>query len=160
MLAAVLSFIVLYSFLTSLKSPLSDHSHPLHRAMKMGTKIRTIISLVSIPVVMLEGIMILPDFWCGYLAVLLVDLASASMGGTGTTIVTDPKIEEVVRFWPTFAITMVEGFILSFLLLMISFFALLVIHGRDRRKGRLMPEPGIAGDLPEHQSPTSTPSRP
>jgi hypothetical protein len=37
-------------------------------------------------------------------------------------------------FLPVFTTTMLEGFIISFLLLMISFFALIVLQMRDRKK--------------------------
>jgi hypothetical protein len=37
-------------------------------------------------------------------------------------------------FLPVYATTMLEGFILSFLLLMISFFALIFLQMRDRKK--------------------------
>jgi hypothetical protein len=37
-------------------------------------------------------------------------------------------------FLPVFATTILEGFILSFLLLMIAFFALIFLQMRDRKK--------------------------
>jgi hypothetical protein len=40
----------------------------------------------------------------------------------------------VSGFVQIYATTMLEGLILSFLLLMISFFALIILQARDRRK--------------------------
>lgn len=148
MLAAVCTFILLYTFITSLRGPFSDAAHPLHRAMKIGTRIRAILSLISVPVALSDGILILPDFWCGYIAAILVNQVAMFAGSQHPIFDMGSDSGDRAEFFPTFAVTMVEGLILSFLLLMVSFFALLFIHARDRRKARL-----IQGDaLPVHSA--------
>ena len=58
----------------------------------------------------------------------------------------DPQNGDFV-FLPVFATTMLEGFILSFLLLMISFFAVLFLQMRDRRRGSLPMTPGTGNEF-------------
>lgn len=143
MVAAVCTFIVLYATLTSFDGPFSDPEHPLHRAMKTGTRIRAVISLVSVPLALLDGVFLLPDFWCGYYAAALVNVAAVFAGSPGDVFDMDRSNGDSSGFFATFAVTMVEGLILSFLLMMISFFALLFIHAKDRRKGRLRQGQGL-----------------
>lgn len=135
MLAAIATFILLYATLTSLHGPLSDPNHVFSRALKLGATIRAWISGLSLLLVPTEKLMMCaPDFWCGFLSFALLNRA-AELFHPGTNsfnffngTATDKG------FLPIYATTLLEGFILSFILLMISFFAVIFLQSRDRRK--------------------------
>jgi len=134
MLTAIATFIGLYSVITSLRGPLTDPNHMLSRALRLGAKLRAWISGLSL-LILPTGflIMFIPDFWCGMLAVSLLNGASRHLGMSGTFFRFD-RGDATGGFLPVFTTTMLEGFIISFLLLMISFFALIVLQMRDRKK--------------------------
>lgn len=132
MLAAIATFIVLYTVLTSLPGPLARQDHLLARSLKLGTRIRAIVTAVSMPLLAIKGGMVFtPDFWCGVAAILGINAIGQLLGHR-----TDPIDFEMgnAGFLPVFATTLLEGFILSFLLLLISFFALVYLQNRERRK--------------------------
>lgn len=139
MLFAIATFILLYATLISLSGPLVNENHVLSRSLKLGTKIRAWISGLSMFVVFTPAMSIAPDFWCGFISVMLTNslfrLAGSSvdvldLGGTNA------------GFLPVYITTMLEGFILSFLLLMISFFAVMFIQARDRKRVFEVADPG------------------
>lgn len=135
MFAAIATFIVLYSVITSLRGPFTDPNHILSRALKLGAKIRAWISgisLLALPTGFL--VMFTPDLWCGMLSINLVNMAARFFGASGPVFRPDASGARTAGFLPVFATTMLEGFILSFLLLMIAFFSLIVLQMRDRRK--------------------------
>lgn len=130
MLAAIGTFILLYATLTSLDGPLADERHVLSRALRLGSKIRVWISGISLFFAAIPPFMMfLPDFWCGFLASNIVNDAGRSFGFAGS-----PGWSQNTGFLKIYAITMLEGFILSFILAMISFFAVIYLQARDRRK--------------------------
>jgi hypothetical protein len=132
MLAAIATFIVLYTVLTSLPGPLSREDHLLARSLQLGTRIRAIVTAVSLPLLAIKGGMVFtPDFWCGVAAIFGINSIAHLFGHR-----TDPIDLQIGdgSFLPVFAVTLLEGFILSFLLLMISFFALVFLQVRERRK--------------------------
>lgn len=125
MFAAIFSFILIYSLLSTFLRPLSDERHLLHHAMRLGTKIRVWISVVSLVLVPMGYlVMFTPDYWCGWLSVNALNIVSRRLGsgddffnaglGQGTT--TD--------FGKVYVTTMLEGFILSGFLFLVCFFAL------------------------------------
>ena len=135
MLAAIGTFILLYATLTSLDGPLSDRNHVFSRALKLGAKIRAWISGLSLLLVPTEKLMMLtPDFWCGFLSVGLLNQAGQffNPGSNFFHLVSGTTTDK--GFLPIYATTLLEGFILSFILLMISFFAVIFLQSRDRRK--------------------------
>lgn len=75
--------------------------------------------------------MLTPDFWCGFLATSIVEKAGLFISPLGHG---GPAWVENTGFIKIYAITMLEGFILSFMLAMISFFAVIYLQARDRRK--------------------------
>ncbi|MES2658104.1 MAG: hypothetical protein V4689_05770 [Verrucomicrobiota bacterium] len=135
MLCAIVTFILLYAALTSLNGTLTDKSHVLSRALQLGTRIRAVISGISLFTLPTGiGMMISPDFWCGALAIHLLNLAAKALGGRWDFFQPYRSSEMPGDlFLPVFATTLLEGFILSFLLLMISFFAVMFLQARDRR---------------------------
>jgi hypothetical protein len=135
MLAAIGTFILLYATLTSLNGPLSDQNHVFSRALKLGATIRAWISGLSLLLLPTEKLMIFtPDFWCGFLSVgLLTRAAELFHAGTNHFNFFNGNAADK-GFLPIYATTLLEGFILSFILLMISFFAVIFLQARDRRK--------------------------
>lgn len=124
MICAIITFIFLYAAVTSFSEPLSDRQHLFSRALRLGAKFRAWISAGSL-VALLFGkdvMVMLPDMWCGFLAAALVNQA---FGGNTPA--------SSFSFLQVYSTTMVEGFILSFLLLLISFFAVIFLQARDRR---------------------------
>ncbi|TAE73338.1 MAG: hypothetical protein EAZ65_02040 [Verrucomicrobia bacterium] len=128
MLSAIACFVILYTVLGSLRGPLSQPDHILARSLKLGTRIRAVVTLCSLPALATEGTLFFtPDLWCGMLATAGVNGTMQALGHQGGAL-------SEGSFATVFAITLLEGFILSFLLFMISFFALVFIQIRDRRK--------------------------
>lgn len=132
MFTAIATFIGLYSVLTSLRGPFTDPLHLLSRALRLGAKIRAWISALSL-LALPTGILLVftPDYWCGMAAMVAVNGGSRFLGDDSPVIGRD---EIKPGFLPVYATTMVEGFLLSFLLLMIAFFALLLLQSRERKK--------------------------
>lgn len=134
MLCAVATFVAAYTLVTSLQGPLSDPSHLLHRSIRVGAKIRMIISIISFPIALSDGIMLLPDFWCGFFAVSLTNGFLAWIGAPTGMINPDTDGTQMTSFFAVYASTVVEGLILSFGLLMLAFFSLIVLQFRERRR--------------------------
>lgn len=132
MLAAIATFIVLYTVLTSLPGPLSREDHLLARSLKLGTRIRAFLTVVSVPMLLGEaGTVFTPDFWCGVAAIFGINTIGQLLGHPTDMVDFGPGH---AGFLPVFAVTLLEGFILSFLLLLISFFALVYLQNRARRQ--------------------------
>jgi hypothetical protein len=131
MFSAIGTFVLLYATLTSLPGPLARQDHLLSRSLRLGAKIRGWISGVSLFALPMPALlMFTPDYWCGWAAILLVNLP----GGTAREQPFFSTEGGTAGFAPVYLTTLTEGFILSFLLLMISFFALLAVQAKDRRR--------------------------
>ncbi len=130
MLFAIATFILLYATFTSAIDPLADDLHVLSRSLKLGTKIRAWISGLSMFVVVTPAMSIAPDFWCGYFSAAIIDVGARQLGLRGQLIGSPNS----AGFPEIYATTLLEGFILSFLLLMISFFAVMFLQARDRKR--------------------------
>jgi hypothetical protein len=131
MFLAIATFILLYAAFTSLIEPLADDRHVLSRSLKLGTKIRAWISGLSMFVVFTPAMSIAPDFWCGFISVMLTNSLFKSAGSSVDLL--DPGRLNA-GFLPIYVTTLLEGLILSFLLLMISFFAVIFVQARDRKR--------------------------
>lgn len=128
---AIATFILLYATATSLIRPTSDRSNLLFRSLDLGLRIRIAISILSLFALVEENhVRFAPDTWCGVAAGFCVDWLSRSLGFG--QINSNPISD--IGFFPIYAVTMLEGFILSFLLLMISFFALIFLQAKDKQK--------------------------
>lgn len=136
MLSAIATFILLYAALTSIRGPLSDPGHLLSRSLKLGAKIRGWISGISVLLLATgPGMMLTPDFWCGFLSLAILNQACRLLGVSENFFANAPDSASAsASFLPVFTTTLLEGFILSFLLLMISFFALFFLHRKARRQ--------------------------
>lgn len=135
MFTAIATFILLYAFITSLRGPFTDPTHVLSRALRLGAKIRAWISGIScLAVPTAFGLLFTPDYWCGLISITLVNGAARFLGSTRPYFQPDTDGSSTAGFLPVFATTLLEGFILSFLLLMIAFFSLILLQMRDRKK--------------------------
>lgn len=137
-LAAIATFVLGYAVLTSFSGPLSDPQSLPARALRVGKRIRLGISLLSLLVLLPalsqvpdESVMFLPDFWCGVVAAIAVNWVGEFFG-FGSNWMSDA---DRVGFLAVYLTTLIEGLILSFMLLMLSFFSLVVLQIRRRRRG-------------------------
>jgi len=134
---AVLSFIILFSLLTSLKSPLSQSNHTLSRAVRAGVKFRMIVSLASLPVYLFPSfISLVPDLWSGLLATWISQQIELIISDPPTMASILDKMAEMDHptFARVFAVSIIQGLIISLFMFLFSFFAVLVIQRREREK--------------------------
>lgn len=129
MLCGIGSFILFYATLTSLPGPLSDERNILSRSLKAGAKIRSWIAGLSLLSVFTPAITISPDFWCGNFAVKMVE----SLIGYFRSGFSVARMEHA-GFLEIYLTTIIEGCFLSMLLLMISFFAVMLLQAKERRR--------------------------
>lgn len=132
MLGAIITFILLYAALTSLPGQLADGRHILSRSLRLGAKIRGWISALSLLLIWVPTIFFTPDFWCGILAIEIFNHLAPYTGYTSTFGGVTPS-DASSPFLAVYTVTLLEGFILSFVLLLISFFSILFLQSRDRR---------------------------
>lgn len=136
MLAAVVTFIFGYAVLTSWLPVLREGRNLFTRALKVGLVIRTVISVLTIMAVPPgTPLFLAPDTWCGMGASWFVSQAlgthplpqrlGAASGG------------HQVGFLEIYATTLVEGLILSFMLFIFSFIAIIILQMRDRKNPAL-----------------------
>lgn len=129
--AAVVVFILAFATVTSLPGPQAEASHLIARAIRLGAKIRSWIACLSLPLLALPrgGFFFVPDFWCGWLACAIQESAVKFLGmGSGRSGIDDPT------FGGIFALTLLEGLILSIFLLTIAFFSLIALQNRERKR--------------------------
>ncbi len=132
MLAAVATFIAGYTLTCLVAAPLRDPRSLVARALGIGLGIRCWISGLSLLAIVYSPLVtVMPDFWCGYAAALAVERFGTL---TGLTAFGDLVDARRVNFVTVYATTLVEGLILSIMLSMFSFFALVVVQALERRK--------------------------
>ena len=131
MLLAIGTFILFYSMLTSLPGPLLEPDHLLSRALRVGIKVRGWISLLSVPLILMKGFAVTPDFWCGVLSSAIFNYAAELLGTQGRLVgsAMPPGFLEV------FTVTLLEGFMLSLIILAVALIAVVVL----KVLGRLNP---------------------
>ncbi len=130
MFAAIFVFVMLYATVTSCFRPLSEKGHVISRSIALGAKIRAWISGISVFAICIGGVMLTPDFWSGFVSAGLYAQGAGYFGATGHLI----ENSERAGFFEIFATTVLEGFIISIFLLVISFFSVIIIQSKERRK--------------------------
>lgn len=110
--------------------PLTERNHPIGRAIRMGVTIRSLMAATCAPLGITQLAIFFPDAWCGGLAVCLTELIVNIMPRSSSYPV---YIQNEGGFLPILTITLLTGVFLTFLLLMISFFCLVVLQARERR---------------------------
>ena len=150
---AVLTFVIGYSIATSLPGPLSNRDSLAGRAMRVGLTVRTVISVITMLAVPLGPLLIFtPDLWCGVFASNVVGFFYQL---AGLEITLQDGFEDGVSsgrlpgigFMEVYLTTFIEGLILSFMLFLFSFIAILILQMRDRKK-RFSQKP-VSGRWPE-----------
>jgi hypothetical protein len=81
-----------------------------------------------------KTIFVVPDLWCGMIAIQFLNRVASFCGTVNSSSFRPRPGHGIAGFFHTYAVTMVEGLILSFLLLLISFFAVIFLHARDRKR--------------------------
>lgn len=131
MLLAIGTFVLIYAGVTSLRGPLSDSTNLAARALRLGAKVRLWVSLVSVPVVLCDGALLTPDFWAGLYSVAIVNHVGDLLGHhAGELVGTDGRGDPL----GVYCATMLEGSMISVMLLFVAFFSLVVMQIRARRK--------------------------
>ena len=132
MLLAILCFVLTYASLTSLPFAINESDSLTSRSMRLGAKIRSWIAGLSIPFVCIgEGFLLfVPDFWCGLFSMSSVNWI-ATQFGYGNSVMNDGSSSKPVAVFFT---TLLEGTMLSIILLMIAFFSLIILQAKARRK--------------------------
>ena len=132
MILAISCFILAYATITSLPGSMNEKDSLASRAIRLGAKIRSWIAGLSIPFVCIgEGFLFfVPDFWCGWFSMASVNWI-ASQFGYGNSVMNDGSSSKPVAVFST---TLLEGTMISIILLMIAFFALIIFQAKARRK--------------------------
>lgn len=130
MLLAIACFIFTYATLTSLPGSMNEKDSITSRSIRLGAKIRTWMAGISIPFVCSPALMWAPDFWCGMFSVSAVNWIARTLGHSQSVIDMDRTSNPVA----VFATTLLEGTILSIILLKIAFFCLIILQIREQRK--------------------------
>ena len=160
MLLGVAFFIALYTALARWTFPREAGGALWRRALRLGTWIRTVwaglvfLSLIASPRFLASvtggpwlGYLFVPDMFAGVYAhaavrwfALLPPVRDVRIFLTGPEPAVrnlDPWVGNIGSFWPTFLLTVVEGFILSAALFLIAFACLGVLRLASRRWPRL-----------------------
>jgi hypothetical protein len=132
MLSAIVTFFLFLATLTSLHGSLFTEGHLLSRALKLGVRIRTGMALISlIPLAITKnGPEFILDSYCGIAALI----ASCYMILPGFSINDLAYGPPTGQYLIIFATTILTGLMLSFFVLMTSFFALIILQARDWKK--------------------------
>ncbi len=107
------------------------------RALKVGLILRAAISVITVLLVPLGGFLLFaPDYWCGQISVNVVAYLFGIIGLTSTLNESISGIERVssTGFLEVYSTTMLEGVILSFMLFVLSFIAVIFLQMKDRKK--------------------------
>lgn len=140
MLFGVTLFVFAFSLLSTFWKALHDPQNLLSRALRIALKIRFAISALTLFVLLLavtvesagpgeilDVFVFIPDYWAGILAFTVLNHSATFFG-----------LEEIVPFSGSFHTTLIwtiiEGSILSFFLFLFSFFSLITINTRERRR--------------------------
>lgn len=136
MLAGIATFVVGYTLLGSSTFYMKmSGASPLGRAVKIGARIRVIISLATAPLLLgfyvgLPLLFFSPDYWAGFGAVAIVQQVASLVVGQRVEL-----MDGSPHFLPTYAVVIAEGLIISFTLVLLVFFSLLVLNRKAARAG-------------------------
>lgn len=139
MLAAIATFVIAYSVLTSLPGPLTRKDSLLSRALRVGLTLRMICSIIT-TLVLPTGVFLLytPDFWCGNVASMLVAKLFELLGQEAyiAGFMSRSDVQELpqIAFTEFYLVTLLEGLMLSLMLFIFSLIAVVILQMRDRKK--------------------------
>lgn len=130
MFAGIGTFILLYATATSVLGPLANEMSALARALRVGARFRSVIAGIALVLSFTRAVSVTPDFWSGYLSVFAMDKVTR----VATSVFAGSTMNGTPKFLSIYLTTLLEGFLLSILLLTISFFALIVLQWNERRR--------------------------
>ncbi|QTN31925.1 hypothetical protein HZ994_06135 [Akkermansiaceae bacterium] len=136
MFCAVFTFVLAYSVLTSLPGPLSRNDSLFARAMNAGLLVRLVISVITVTLIPFGPMLMLtPDLWCGRIAAAAVAWGYDFLGYKATLFDRlDGGSGAVPGFMEVYLTTMLEGLILSFMLFIFCFIAIIILQVNDRKR--------------------------
>ena len=129
MLAAIFIFILGLAAITSMVPDLNREGHPLARGLRAAVTFRAWVSGLSVGMLLISrsALMLVPDFWCGFIATgLSRQLMEALHVGSSPS--------PTSGFLPVMLTTVVEGVIIATGIAMLAFFLCLYFQSRERRK--------------------------
>jgi hypothetical protein len=144
MLCGIATFVFAYAFITATPLYGKVHTGLIGRSIKLGTRIRMIVSLASLPLLlplMSSGfndsappgsLFFAPDFWFGYAAILISFLilnAISTQGSLGN----GPESWSDTFLLP-YLTTVIEGILISISLIFIAFITLIILNFRRNRR--------------------------
>lgn len=133
MLAALCTFIIGYAVLTSWVPVFREGRNLFTRALKVGLGIRTLISCLTAMAIPLGPLLLFtPDVWSGMAANWIVSEVLGTSPLAQRTGGSSSLVSEV-GFLEIYATTILEGLILSFMLFIFSFIAIIILQMLDRR---------------------------
>lgn len=134
MISAIFLVTIVYTVVTSIIGSFSDRTHILARSLHLALKIRLWIVGLSVPLLLFGpgGAIFTPDFWCGFVANGILGVLGRFFFGAQFRL--DVSRLSGQSFLPVFAVTLMEGLILSVILMLIAFFSIIFLQGRDRRR--------------------------
>jgi hypothetical protein len=145
MLCGIATFVLAYTAITSTPVYGKLHSGLIGRSVRLGTRIRMIISLIGLPfLIPLIGYnfdsaseppttaFFTVDFWFGYASLILTALGGEALGMKFGSLQGTDNMGSDFAF--TYLTTIVEGLLISVSLVLIAFFTLIILNIRQRRK--------------------------
>jgi hypothetical protein len=129
MLAAIVLFVIGLATIVAMVPDLNRVGHPLARGLRAAMILRAWVSGLSSAMLVIAppSLMLIPDFWCGYISAALVEALLKALH-LGASRVSTGSVQSVMLT------TVVEGLIIATVIAMIAFFLCLYFQGRDRRK--------------------------
>lgn len=149
MLAGIATFVIGYTAITATPFYGNLHDGIVGRAVRLGTRIRMIISLIGLPLLIpLIGIdmdsggpaptmFFTVDFWFGYAALLITALGGQYIGLDFTENIREDATPDFIF---TYLTTIVEGLLISVTLVLIAFFTLIILNARQKRRAHQSPQ--------------------
>lgn len=132
MLAGIAVLVVAFAVVTSRYASITDGKHMLSRSLRLGLTIRMWVVAVSVYVLLCAGkdaLIVIPDMYCGLAAALSLGAVEQALG-----IRSWHEFFDAGGFAPVFIATLLSGFMICLQLLMISFFCVIFLQGRERKK--------------------------
>ena len=146
MLCGIATFVLGYTLITSSSLYGKIHAGLIGRSIKLGARIRMIISLASLPLLIPligtnindspeppTGLFFAPDFWFGYAAIVIVVMIMGAISSPSASFLgSDGDLGG--NFLTTYAVTIVEGLLISISLITIAFITLIILNFRKNRR--------------------------
>jgi hypothetical protein len=142
MLTGIATFIICFSAITSSSLYRKLHSGIVGRSIRLGTRIRMIVSLAGLPFLLpLIGhdvdqgsipsmfILFTADFWFGYAALIITAVVGQALGGNYNGIGSSNFEADFAFIYMT---TVIEGLLISVSLVLIAFFTLIILNAKRK----------------------------